>query len=92
MATTTHSGSYTAPAREEGKVAKAIEHETSKLPSDLFLWSAVGSALVSLGLQAAHKKQASNFVGHWVPTLLILGLYNKTVKVLGHDSKNRSMH
>jgi hypothetical protein len=25
------------------------------------------------------------FVGQWAPTFLILGLYNKLVKQLGHD-------
>jgi hypothetical protein len=31
------------------------------------------------------KKEQSNFVGQWAPTLLILGLYNKIVKVAGSD-------
>ncbi len=44
--------------------------------------------LVSLGLQLSGKrktKDVSNFIGQWAPTLLILGLYNKIVKVAGHD-------
>lgn len=31
------------PEHKEGKVAKAIEEQTAKLPSDLFLWAALGS-------------------------------------------------
>jgi hypothetical protein len=31
------------------------------------------------------KSHASNFVGQWVPTFLILGLSNKLVKQLGSD-------
>jgi hypothetical protein len=27
----------------EGSVAKSIEQQTAKLPSDLFLWAAIGS-------------------------------------------------
>jgi len=69
----------------EGGLAKAIEQQTAKLPSDTFLWTAVGSIGVSLALQIMGKRQLSNFVGQWVPTILILGLYNKLVKQFGSD-------
>ena len=69
----------------EGKVAKMIEEQTAKLPSDTFLWAAVGSIVLSALLQVTGKRQISNFVGQWAPTILILGLYNKLVKVQGHD-------
>ena len=77
----------TAPREEhrEGKVARSIEQQTAKVPSDVFLWAALGSIGLSLGLQIAQKKEASTFVGHWAPTLLILGLYNKLVKLHGSD-------
>jgi hypothetical protein len=71
--------------RTEGPVARAIEKQTSKLPSDMFLWAAMGSMAVSLLLQTAHRKEQSVFFGQWVPTLLIFGLYNKLVKVAGSD-------
>jgi hypothetical protein len=67
-------------------VAKAIEQQTAKLPSDTFLWAAVGSIGLSLALQLMGKQQVSNFVGQWAPTLLILGLYNKLVKLEGSDA------
>ena len=69
----------------EGRVAKAIEEQTAKLPSDTFLWIAIGSMATSATLQLMGNKQASVFVGQWAPTLLILGLYNKLVKQLGSD-------
>jgi len=69
----------------EGRVAKAIEEQTAKLPSDTFLWLAMGSMATSATLQLMGNKQASVFVGQWAPTLLILGLYNKLVKQLGSD-------
>lgn len=72
-------------SHSEGMVAKAIESQTAKLPSDLFLWAAFGSMAGSLALQMMGKKEQSNFVGQWAPTLLILGLYNKIVKVAGSD-------
>ena len=69
----------------EGKVARTIEQQTAKLPSDAFLWSAVGSMGMSLALRAMGKGNASNFVAQWAPTFLILGLYNKLVKLHGSD-------
>jgi hypothetical protein len=69
----------------EGTIAKAIESQTAKLPSDLFLWGAVGSIGVSLALQIMGRQHLSQFVGQWAPTLLILGLYNKIVKTVGSD-------
>jgi hypothetical protein len=70
---------------EEGRIAKAIEQQTSQLPSDLFLWAATGSILGSLVLNAMGNKHQSLFVGQWAPTFLILGLYNKLVKLEGSD-------
>ncbi|MDQ3348422.1 MAG: hypothetical protein M3545_10690 [Acidobacteriota bacterium] len=74
----------------EGKVAKTIENQTAKLPSDTFLWAAVGSIATSMTLQLMGNKQGSLFVGQWAPTFLILGLYNKMVKQLGSDRTERS--
>lgn len=71
---------------KEGPVAKAIEKQkTAKIPSDIFLWLAGGSIATSLILQLAKKRQASTFVGQWAPTVLILGLYNKLVKLHGSE-------
>jgi len=75
--------------RKEGKVAKAIEEQTSKLPSDIFLWSALGSMGISLALKIMGKKHKALFVGQWAAPFLILGLYNKLVKVEGHDKEDK---
>ena len=74
---------------EEGKVAKTIEDQTAKLPSDVFLWSAVGIMAASLALQIARQKHVSLFVGQWVAPLLLFGVYNKLVKQQGHDSVDK---
>lgn len=71
--------------QREGKVARAIETQTAKIPSDWFLWSALGSIGISLGFAVSGKKGVANFIGQWAPTFLLLGLYNKVVKVAGHD-------
>ena len=72
----------------EGTVARAIEDQTAKLPSDTFLWAAVASMGVSATLHLMGNKQASVFVGQWAPTFLILGVYNKLVKQLGSDAND----
>src|SRR5687767_4912968 len=65
----------------EGRVAKAIEEQTAKLPSDTFLWAAFSAIGVAMVMQASGKKQGSLFVGQWVAPFLIFGLYNNLVKV-----------
>jgi hypothetical protein len=70
---------------KEGTVATAIEEQTAKIPSDVFLWAAVGSMVVSAGLQIAGVKHRSLFVGQWAAPFLLLGIYNKLVKLAGHD-------
>ena len=74
-----------ATSQSEGRVAKAIETQTTKLPSDVFLWLALGSIGASAILQVMGQKKRSNFVAQWAPTLLILGLYNKMVKLHGSE-------
>ena len=69
----------------EGRLAKAIEEQTAKLPSDTFLWAAGGSIAASLTLKLIGRDKDAVFVGQWAPTFLILGLYNKLVKQLGSD-------
>ena len=83
---------FSTPARydhTEGTVARTIEQQTAKLPSDLFLWAAGASIVASATLQVMGNRQSSFFVGQWAPTLLILGLYNKLVKQLGSDFTDR---
>lgn len=77
------------PERTEGGVAKAIEKHTSKVPSDWFLTAAVASIGLSLAMQLSGNKHKSLFIGEWVPTILLLGVYNKIVKVAGSDRFDR---
>jgi hypothetical protein len=93
-------------AQREGPVARKIERQTAKLPSDLFLWAAGGAILLSLGAQIVGtirgnrfmgarlgglevSQPLAGFIGSWVPSLLLLGVYNKIVKVAGSDRLTR---
>jgi hypothetical protein len=78
-----------AEQHQEGPLAKTIEQQTAKLPSDTFLWAALGSMGVSAVLQMMGKKQASLFVGDWVAPFLLFGVYNKIVKLQGSDKTDR---
>ena len=70
---------------KEGPVTKKIEKHTSKIPSDTFLYAALGSMAVSATLKLCGRRHDALFVGQWAAPFLLLGLYNKLVKVAGHD-------
>lgn len=72
----------------EGPVAKAIEKQTAKLPSDIFLWAALAAMGASLTLKILQKKHTALFVGQWAAPFLLLGVYNKLVKLEGHDKES----
>ena len=69
----------------EGETTRMIESYTAKVPSGAYLTLAIGSMGLSLLMMLTGRKEAANFVGQWAPTLLIIGLYNKLVKVQGSD-------
>ncbi len=70
----------------EGNLAKSIEHQTSRIPSDVFLWAAGAAIVGAAALKFTGREGDAQFVGQWAPTLLVLGLYNKIVKRFGSDS------
>jgi len=76
-------------AHTEGGLAKPIEEVTASLPSDTFLWLAWGSIAASFVLKMMGRDKDALFVGQWAPTFLIHGVYNKIVKVAGHDKYDR---
>ena len=75
--------------KREGKIAKSIEEQTSKIPSDVFLWASIGAMTASLALQIARQKHMSLFIGQWAAPFLLFGIYNKLVKQRGHDKTDK---
>lgn len=71
------------PEHAEGDIARLIEQQTAKIPSHWFLFAAVASMTLSLGLEVAGRTRASRFVGMWPTPLLVTAMYNKMVKTLG---------
>ncbi len=69
----------------EGPMTKAVETQTAKIPSIGYLGLAVGSmALSAVTTLVFKKRDLGQFFGLWAPSLLLVGLYNKVVKLESH--------
>jgi hypothetical protein len=92
--------------QREGRIARTIEAQTAKIPSDWFLYAAAGAVVGAIALRLRSgrargprfapprmiaRRLDAHFIGQAVPSLLLLGLYNKVVKVLGHDAPSRAV-
>lgn len=67
---------------QEGNMTRKVEEQTAKIPSIGYL----GFAAAAMGASAAlafgfKKKELAHFIGLWAPSILIMGLYNKLVKL-----------
>ncbi len=71
--------------KKEGPVAKTIESQTAKIPSDVFLWTSFACMGISLTLKLMKKNNTALFVGQWSTSFLLLGTYNKIVKTMGSE-------
>jgi hypothetical protein len=77
------------PSKTEDRFTKSVEDYTAAIPSSAYLAVAVGATGLSLMLQATGQGKWGNFIAQWVPTWLIIGVYNKLVKLEGHDQYDR---
>jgi hypothetical protein len=75
--------------QREDRFTGAIESQTSKAPSSLFLGLALGSMAASLVLKIVRHDDWALFVGQWAAPFLIMGNYNKMVKQHGSDARTR---
>jgi hypothetical protein len=73
----------------EDRYTGAVESQTSKVPSSVFLGLALGSMAASAILKIMEKDDWALFVGQWAAPFLIMGNYNKMVKQHGSDSQSR---
>lgn len=79
---------------KEGTITKQIEKQTAKIPSDVFLYSAIAMMGVALTFKLMGRNRddhRSLFFGQWVAPLLLFGIYNKIVKTQGHDQEDRDV-
>ncbi|MEK7357708.1 MAG: hypothetical protein AAB250_14750 [Bdellovibrionota bacterium] len=76
----------------EGTITRKIEQQTAKLSS--INWLAL--AVASMGLSATtalifRNRPLGNFFGLWAPSFMLIGVYNKIVK-LEADVERSLMH
>jgi hypothetical protein len=70
---------------EEGQLTKLIEQYTSQVPSGFYLSLALGSMGLSLLCRLNGRDRDAVFVGQWVTAFMMMGLYNKLVRLQGSD-------
>lgn len=76
---------YLGGDREEGFLTRALESQTARVPSGVYLSLGIGAMMLSWLFLAGGRRNLANFIGQWVPTILIVGLYNKLVKLEGSE-------
>ncbi len=76
-------------SKTEDQFTKTIEAYTAAIPSSTYLGVAIGAMALSLLCQVTGQGKWGNFIAQWVPTWLIIGVYNKLVKLEGHDQYDR---
>jgi hypothetical protein len=77
-------------SRREGTLTKKLEKLTAALPSTTWLIAAAVSFAGSITLRLLGRKTPAWYVGMGVPAFLLIGIYNKIVKVKGSD-RNEAM-
>jgi hypothetical protein len=87
---TTHIDDLPHPQPSEDRFTETVEDYTASVPSTAYLGVALAAMGLSLALQLRGDGKWGNFIGQWVPTWLIIGVYNKLVKLEGHDRYDRA--
>jgi hypothetical protein len=71
----------------EDQFTQSLEQYTASLPSSTYLGVALGAIALSIVCQVSGRGKWGNFIAQWVPTWLIIGVYNKIVKLAGDDQR-----
>ena len=76
--------------RSGRETIKKIGQAAADIPSATWLVLGGGAVIGALVLKVMGRDTSANFVGQWAPTLLMLGLYNKMMKLMdGAPKSNR---
>ena len=70
----------------EDQITSYLERQTARAPSSSWLGAAVCSMVASFALKLSGKDHAALFVGQWAAPFLLIGIYNKMVKLHGSDA------
>ena len=63
---------------------KSLKTTAASIPVEAYLLGALGSIGISLSLKLLGRDRDAEFVGHWAPTFLTLGLLSKLIR---HDEQ-----
>ena len=77
------------PEPYEDEFTKTIERYTAQIPSSAMIALAIGAMGLSLVTQFGGRGKWGNFFAQWAPTIIAMGIYNKLVKLEGHDRYDR---
>jgi hypothetical protein len=66
----------TSSSQPQGALVRGVGRVSAALPASGWLALAVVSIAGSIGLKVARRHTGATFVAAWVPTFLLLGLYN----------------
>lgn len=89
MQPTTQTNNPTKKVPTEGKLTKTVEKVTAQVPSMGYLTLALASICASAAISvfgSERRQPLANFIGLWVPTFMLVGIYNKLVKLEGSDA------
>ena len=75
------------PRPSEHQFTKTIGSYRAAIPPSGYLAVAIAAIGLSLAYQLSGRGKWGNFIAEWVPTWLIIGLYNKLVKLEGHQRR-----
>lgn len=70
---------------------RVVEEQVRRVPPSLLVGLALGSMAVSAAFAVAGKLKVANFIGQWVPSLLILATFDRLMQSdLGSGSEASS--
>jgi hypothetical protein len=71
------------------KLTKSLKEYTASMPFSAYLGVAAGAMILSLVCEFTGRNKWANFLAQWVPFCLIIGVYNKLVKLEAYDQAVR---
>jgi hypothetical protein len=77
----TESGRPNSAKSSSQTLRNTFEKKAKQIPPSTYLALAGGALALSIGLAMSRRNKGwANFVGNWVPSLLLLGVYNNIWK------------
>ena len=77
---------YLSDVAHNGAINKTFEEEVTKIPVNVWWAGTMVSIGLSLTLKVMGRHRDAEFVGHWAPTFLGLGLLSKLIEHDQHQS------